>query len=110
MRPQDPAQAETRLLADTTVLLELPSDALAMLDLPPAMSRAERLTLVLADQRSRWLAGSPVETERYLVEMPELAEDRASRLAVVEGEVRARRAAGTGGPLFRPRRMHRYLR
>ena len=99
MRPQDPAQAETRLLADTTVLLELPSDALAMLDLPPAMSRAERLTLVLADQRSRWLAGSPVETERYLVEMPELAEDRASRLTVVEGEVRARRAAGAASTL-----------
>ena len=99
MRPQDPAQAETRLLADTTVLLELPSDALAMLDLPPAMSRAERLTLVLADQRSRWLAGSPVETERYLVEVPELAEDRASRLAVVEGEVRARRAAGAASTL-----------
>jgi serine/threonine protein kinase/formylglycine-generating enzyme required for sulfatase activity len=94
VRLQDPAHAETRPLADTTVLLELPSDALAILELPPALSRAERLTLVLADQRSRWLAGSPVESERYLVEMPELGEDRGARLAVVEGEVRARRAVG----------------
>ena len=50
MRPQDPGQAATRPLADATVQIELPPDLFAMFELQPAMSRAERLTLVLTDQ------------------------------------------------------------
>ena len=59
----------------------------------------EKLALILADQRSRWLAGSPVDTERYLELLPDLAGDPEARLALVAGELRAREEAGLGSTL-----------
>jgi formylglycine-generating enzyme required for sulfatase activity len=92
--PQDPKAVETRPLVDTTARVDPPTDVFALLVDQPGISLPEKLTLILADQRSRWLAGSPVPTERYLDALPELAAEPGARLALVAGEVRARRESG----------------
>ena len=102
----------------STLRADLPADVFAILANVSGMARPDVLTLILADQRSRWLAGSPVETERYLELLPDLAGDPEARLALVAGELRAREEAGLGldaggvrPEVPRPRRPdHRDLR
>ncbi len=96
MRPIDSIQEKTRPLADSTLRADLPADVFAILANVSGMARPDVLTLILADQRSRWLTGSPVETERYLELLPDLAGDPEARLALVAGELRAREEAGMG--------------
>ena len=73
LRPSIPDR--TRPLNDTTLLVDVPADLFATLASLSGTPGPEKLTRILADQRSRWLAGSPLDTECYLELLPELAED-----------------------------------
>jgi tRNA A-37 threonylcarbamoyl transferase component Bud32 len=90
---------KTRPLADTTLQVDLPADLFATLASVSRIPGSEKLTSILADQRSRWLSSRPVATERYLELLPELADDPEARLALVAGELRARQEAGLGSTL-----------
>ncbi len=99
LRPIDSIQEKTRPLAETTLRADLPADVFAILANVSGMARPDVLTMILADQRFRWLAGAPVETERYLELLPDLAGDPERELALVEGELRGRGEAGVGRTL-----------
>ncbi len=94
LRPIDSIREQTRPVAETTLRADLPADVFAILANVSGMARPDVLTLILADQRSRWLAGSPVETERYLELLPDLAADPEARLALVAGELRRGKRPG----------------
>ena len=89
LRPIESILDKTRPLADSTLPADLPPDVFAILASLSGMPTPEVLPHILADQRSRWLSGSPLPTERYLELLPDLAGDSQARLALIAGELRA---------------------
>ncbi len=53
-------------------------------------TKAERLAVLLLDQRKRWVAGKPITVEEYLQRLPELAKEPDCKLELAVGEYQVR--------------------
>ena len=65
-------------------------DVFEFLSQHPSLPLAERLQVVLGDQKQRWQTGSPLLVEDYLGQLPDLATDSSCKIQLATGEFEAR--------------------
>lgn len=71
-----------------------PPDVFAFLNARPAATAAERLAVLLVDQRLRWEAGKGIPVEDYVAIEAEVGRDAGMLSALVLGELSVRRGRG----------------